>query len=173
MAAELIAIGKIVGHFGYKGEVKIIPLTDFPERFKSLKQVHINYKGQISTKAVEAVKNHGQGWLLKLSGIDDKETADQYRGSLLQVDETEVYPLPEGSYYHFQLQGLKVFDKQRGFLGELTDIIETGANDVYVVESASYKEILIPAIKQVIVSIDLQAKTMLVDLLPGIIDDEG
>ncbi len=173
MAAELIAIGKIVGHFGYKGEVKIIPLTDFPERFKSLKQVHINCKGQISTKAVEAVKNHGQGWLLKLSGIDDKETAEQYRGSLLQIDETEVYPLPEGCYYYFQLQGLKVYDKRRGFLGELTDIIETGANDVYVVKSESYKEILIPAIKQVIASIDLLAKTMLVDLLPGIIDDEG
>ena len=150
-----------------------MPLTDFPERFKLLKQVKVNHKGQIITKEVEEVKNHSHGWLLKLSGIDSKETALEYRGSLLQIHESEVYPLPEGYYYHFQLQGLQVHDISRGLLGELTEVLETGANDVYVVKSPRYKEILIPAIKEVILHIDLQEKIMQVDLLPGIIDDEG
>ena len=150
-----------------------MPLTDFPQRFKQLKIVNVKSKGQVFVKEVETVKNHAHGWVFKLSGIDDKETAEGFRGSMLQVDESEVYPLPEGYYYHYQLKGLKVYDNQRGFLGELADIIETGANDVYVVESERYKEILIPAIKQVIIAVDLQAKTMQVDLLPGIIDDEG
>ena len=173
MAEELIAIGRIIGHFGYKGEVKVMSLTDFPERFKLLQQVKVNFKGQIFTKQVETVKSHSNGWLFKLSGIDDKETAQEYRGSLLQIDKTEVYPLPEGYYYHFQLIGLQVYDNHRGLLGELTDVIETGANDVYVVKSSRYKEILIPAIKKVILRIDLPGKIMQVDLLPGIIDDEG
>lgn len=173
MAEDLIAIGKIVGHFGYKGEVRVVPLTDFPERFKTLKHVYVNCKGQTSSQRVETVKNHANGWRFKLSEINDKETAEKYRGSLLQISENEVFSLPEGYYYYFQLQGLKVYDQQRGFLGELTDIIETGANDVYVVKSERYKEILIPAIKQVIVNIDLPGQAMQVDLLPGIIDDEG
>lgn len=173
MTEKMVAIGKIIGHFGYKGEVKVMPLTDFPQRFKQLKKVNVESKGHVFVKEVETVKNHANGWVLKLSGIEDQETAKEFRGSMLQVDENDVYPLPEGYYYHFQLKGLKVFDNQRGYLGELAYIIETGANDVYVVESERYKEILIPAIKQVITVIDLQAKTMQVDLLPGIIDDEG
>lgn len=173
MSEELIAIGKITGHFGYKGEVKVTPLTDFPERFNRLEQVKVNKKGQIFTKQVESVKSNANGFLLKLSGIDSKETAQEFRGSLLQIEETEVYPLPEGYYYHFQLKGLQVYDNLRGLLGELTDVLETGANDVYVVKSPRYKEILIPAIKEVILKVDLENKMMQVDLLPGIIDDEG
>jgi 16S rRNA processing protein RimM len=169
----MIAIGKITGHFGYKGEVKVMPLTDFPERFKQLKIVNIKSNGRVFTMEVESVRNYAHGLILKLSDIDDKETAEAFCGGVLQVDETQVYPLPRGYYYHFQLRGLKVYDDKRGFLGILADIIETGANDVYVVESEHYPEILIPAIKQVIKAIDLQAETMQVDLLPGIIDDEG
>ncbi len=173
MSEELITIGKIVGYFGYKGEVKVTPLTDFPERFNQLKQVKINKKGQVSTINVEKVKVHNDVILVKFSGIDSKEQAQEYRGSLLQIEENEIYPLPEGYYYHFQLKGLQVVDDKKGLLGELTDILETGANDVYAVKSPYYGEILIPAIKEVIKKVDLENKIMQVDLLPGIIDDEG
>ncbi len=173
MSEELITIGKIVGHFGYKGEVKVTPLTDFPERFNGLKQIKVNKRGQISIKQVESLKSNANGFIFKLSGIDSKETAQEFRGSLLQIEETEVYPLPEGYYYHFQLKGLQVHDNHRGLLGELTEVLETGANDVYVIKSPRFGEILIPAIKEVIIKVDLENKMMQVDLLPGIIDDEG
>jgi 16S rRNA processing protein RimM len=173
LSEELITIGKIVGYFGYKGKVKVAPLTDFPERFDQLKQVKVNNKGQVYTMNVEDVKVHNDVILIKFTGIDSKEHAQEYRGSLLQIKENEIYPLPEGYYYHFQLKGLKVVDEKRGLIGELTDILETGANDVYAVKSPYYGEILIPAIKEVIKKVDLENKTMEVDLLPGIIDDEG
>jgi 16S rRNA processing protein RimM len=173
LSEELITIGKIVGHFGYKGEVKVTPLTDFPERFNVLQQVKVNKRGQIFTKRVESLRSNANGFLFKLSDIDSKETAQEFRGSLLQIEETEVYPLPEGYYYHFQLKGLQVHDIRRGLLGELIDVLETGANDVYVIKSSLYGEILIPAIKEVIIKVDLENKMMQVDLLPGIIDDEG
>lgn len=173
MPAELVSIGKIVGHYGYKGEVKVTPLTDFPQRFEGLKQVMVNKHGEISIAQIEKVKINHNMLLIKFSGIDSKESALEIRGSLLQIEETELYPLPEGYYYHFQLLGLKVFDGQRGFIGILTDILETGANDVYLIKSDDYGEILIPAIKEVVKKIDLAGKSMQVDLLPGLIDDEG
>ena len=79
--------------------------------------------------------------------------------------------MPEGYFYHFQLQGLSVYDVEKGLLGELTDIIETGANDVYVVDSPQYGEILIPAIKDVILAVKLEEKLMEINLLPGLIED--
>lgn len=173
MPAELVSIGKIVGHYGYKGEVKVTPLTDFPQRFEGLKQVMVNKHGAISIAQIEKVKINHNMLLIKFSGIDSKESALEIRGSLLQIEETELYPLPEGYYYHFQLLGLKVFDGRRGFIGILTDVLETGANDVYLIKSDDYGEILIPAIKEVVKKIDLAGKSMQVDLLPGLIDDEG
>ena len=97
MSEELITIGKIVGHFGYKGEVKVTPLTDFPERFNGLKQIKVNKRGQISIKQVESLKSNANGFIFKLSGIDSKETAQEFRGSLLQIEETEYILYPKGT----------------------------------------------------------------------------
>ncbi|HZK00776.1 MAG TPA: ribosome maturation factor RimM, partial [Tissierellaceae bacterium] len=82
-----------------------------------------------------------------------------------------VYPLPEGYYYHFQLEGMDVYDDKLGHLGKLTDVLETGANDVYIVKSEKYGEILIPAIKQVIKAVDVETNIMRVELLEGLIDE--
>ena len=173
MPAELVTIGKIIGHFGYKGDVKVTPLTDFPQRFEKLKQVMVNKNGQISVAKIEKVKVNHNMLLVKFSGINSKESAQEIRGSLLQIEESELYPLPEGYYYHFQLTGLKVIDVHRGFIGILADILETGANDVYLIKSSEYGEVLIPAIKEVIKIIDLENQSMQVELLPGLIDDKG
>lgn len=166
---DLITIGKIEGTYGYQGIVRIFPLTDFPERFKKLKRVIISHNDVAREVLVEYARPHGQVYLLKLEGIDSREDAQKYRNALLQIESSQLYPLPAGSFYYFQLQGLSVYDEEKGLLGELTEIIETGANDVYVVKSALYGEILLPAIKEVILEVDLEAHKMLVRLLPGLL----
>ncbi|NLB87643.1 MAG: ribosome maturation factor RimM [Syntrophomonadaceae bacterium] len=171
MDKELVSIAKIVGTFGYKGMVKVIPLTDFPERFKKLNKVKLVHNDKVLDIVVETTRPHNNLFLFKLEGIESKEEAIKYKGALLKVTEEETYTLPEGYYYHFQLKGMDVHDEQRGYLGKLTDILETGANDVYVVNSEQYGEILIPAIKQVIKSVDVENKIMQVELLEGLIDE--
>lgn len=167
---DLINIGKIVGTYGYQGMVRIMPLTDFPERFKKLKTVILWHNGKGIKVMVEAVRSHKESYLLKLQGIDSMEAAKDYHNALLKIDESQLYPLPAGHYYHFQLQGLSVYDEEKGFLGELTEVLETGANDVYVVQSPQYGEILVPAIKDVIREVNLEEKIMQVGLLPGLIE---
>lgn len=170
---NLINIGKIVGTYGYQGMVRIMPLTDFPERFKKLKTVILWQNGKGSKAVVETARSHKESYLLKLQGIDSLETAKDYRNALLKIDESQLYPLPAGHYYHFQLQGLSVYDEEKGFLGELTEVLETGANDVYVVQSPDLGEILLPAIKDVILEVSLEENIMRVKLLPGLIDFSG
>lgn len=168
---ELVSIGKIVDTFGYKGMVKVLPLTDFPERFKKLHKVKLVHNDKILDMEVETTKPHNNVFLFKFKGIESKEEAVKYKSGFIKVPEEETYALPEGYYYHFQLKGMDVHDEKRGYLGKLTDIIETGANDVYVVKSEKYGEILIPAIKQVIKSVNVENKLMQVELLEGLIDE--
>lgn len=166
---DLINIGRIAGTYGYQGMVRIFPLTDFPQRFEQLNTVIVWHQGMGKEVMVQEARSHNEIYLLKLQGIDSREEAQLYHNDLLKITENDLFPLPEGYYYHFQIQGLSVYDEEKGLLGELTDIIETGANDVYVVKSREYGEILLPAIKEVILDINLEEKKMLVKLLPGLI----
>ena len=119
---------------------------------------------------VENTRTAGQTVLFKFRGVDSRETAEALRGQHLMIPENEVYPLPEGSYYYFQLKGLSVYDQERGYLGILQDILETGANDVYSIKSEENGEILIPAIKEVVLRVDLEKKEMRIKLLAGLLD---
>ncbi len=170
MDTELISIGRIVGSHGYKGTVKVELLTDFPERFKDLKKVMLCHGKKTVEMTVESSGQYKSLILMKIQGIESKEEAQLYRNALLCVNEDEIYPLPEGCYYHFQLVGLAVYDMEKGYLGVLKEVLETGANDVYVVDSETYGEILIPALKQVILEVDLAAKKMQVKLLDGLLE---
>ena len=109
---------------------------------------------------------------MKFQGIESIEEAAKYRNSFLNVSIDELYPLPDGSYYQFQLIGMKVDDLEKGYLGQLTDILETGANDVYVIRSEVYGEILVPAIKEVICNVDVTQNRMQIKLLPGLLGEE-
>ncbi len=170
MDSNLVSIGKIVGTFGYRGLVRVLPLTDFPERFNNLKEISLCHGDKIQIMAVEETKPHNEIFLIKLASIDSKESAQEYKNALLKVNEDEVYPLPKGYYYHYQLKNIDVYDKKLGFLGKVVDILETGANDVYVINSKEYGEILVPAIKQVIKDIDIKTNKMSVELLEGLVD---
>ncbi len=167
---DLVSIGKIVGTFGYKGAVRVLPLTDFPERFHNLKEVNLCLENKVEVLRVKEARPHNQLYVIKLEGLDTKELAQKYKNALLKVGQDETYVLPEGYYYHFQLEGLDVYDEKLGFLGKLVNILETGANDVYVVNSVEYGEVLIPAIEQVVINIDIEANKMQVKLLEGLID---
>lgn len=171
-ANELVSIGKIGGTHGYKGLLKVLPLTDYPQRFKLLKQVYVGQGKNTELMTVESVTDHKKYLLIKFKGVDDKEAARELNNHLIMVEEKDIYPLPPGHYYHFQLMGLSVFDERKGYLGDLNEVLETGANDVYVVKSERYGEILIPAIKQVISKVDLSENKMLVNLLPGLLEDD-
>lgn len=167
---DLVSIGVIRGAYGLRGEVRVAPLTDFPERFDKMEKVFVVGPGVKTLMNIEYTRTANQTVLLKFQGIDLREKAEGMRGRYLMIPEDEVYPLPEGGYYHFQLKGLTVYDQERGYLGVLQDILETGANDVYSIKSEEYGEILIPAIKEVVLRVDLEKKEMQVKLLPGLLD---
>jgi len=167
---DLIKIGKIVGTHGYKGTVKVEPLTDFPQRFKEMQSIKISQGNRLNELSVENCSFHKGHILIKFKGIDGMEDASKFRNAYLNVEADELYPLPEGHYYHFQLIGMGVYDTEKGYLGNLTDILETGANDVYVVKTQLYGDVLIPAIKNVIQKVDLAQNRIDVQLLPGLLE---
>jgi 16S rRNA processing protein RimM len=157
----LIAVAKILAPHGIRGEVKIMPLTDFPERFYETKELMLT---ETQTWEVESVRPHGAFFLVKFRGFDTPEAWAPFRGRLLHVPENQLVPLPEGHYYIHQIIGLEVFDVDGHSLGIVEDLIQTGSNDVYVVKTSDGKETLVPAIKSVVRSIDISDGRIIVTM---------
>lgn len=169
MAEQRITIGKILAPHGVKGEVRVLPLTDFPERFATMRRAFLETGQAVE---VEAARFHKRWVLLKLRGFDTMTAVEPLRGLYLQVDRADAAPLPPGHYYIFDIIGMTVYTDTGERLGVVTDILATGSNDVYVVEKApGAKPLLIPAIKDVVRRIDTAGKTMTVTLLADF--DEG
>jgi 16S rRNA processing protein RimM len=148
-----------------RGELKIEPLA--PEScFRQGTRVRIAG----SEHAVESIRTGGRATLLALSGVDDRETARQLRGRFVLVPEDSLEPLPEDQYYRFQLIGLAVATTDGRELGTLVDVLITGSADVYAVQGP-LGEVLIPATADAIVSLDLAARTMIVNPLPGLLPE--
>lgn len=165
MKDGLISIGKILKVWGIRGEVKILPLTDNPQRYRSLKQViAVTPNGSESILQVSNVKFKGKYVMLSFKGYDTPEKSFPLVGSLITITEEELEDLPEGRYYIFQLIGADVFSVEGRFIGKLTDVITTGSNDVYVIEDKR-KEILIPAIKDVVKKIDIKNRVIVIQLI--------
>ncbi len=166
-----ITIGEITAPHGCRGEVRVTPLTDFPERFQATEQVYVLLGSLFLKKAVEsAAFIHRNRIVLKLEGIDSPEQARQLHGALLQVPRQELWPLPEGAFYHFEIIGLKVITVEGSVLGEVTEILTTGGNDVYVVKGGMGKEYLVPALKAIVKEIDTKAGLMVIEPPPGLMD---
>ncbi|MFO7265202.1 MAG: ribosome maturation factor RimM [Limnochordales bacterium] len=167
---ELVSIGRVTAPHGVRGEVRVLPLTDFPERFRVVQRLFVRRpRAQApEERRVEQVRFHKQFVIVKLEGIDTRNDAETLRRALLQVAPDEVYPLPEGYYYVFQIVGLRVFDQDGRELGVVDDVWFTGANDVYVVKASDGREILLPAVREFILRIDLESGRMDVRLLPGL-----
>jgi 16S rRNA processing protein RimM len=169
---RFLAVGQVVGVHGLRGELKVKILTDDPERFALLDRVYVGPDGaEPLPRALEGSRPHKGQVLLKLGGCNDRNTADTFRGCLIQIRREEAISLEEGQYHEYQILGLQVRTVSGENLGEIVEIIYTGANEVYVVEGpdAGTPQILIPAIKDVILEVDLEGGQMLVELPQGLV----
>ncbi|MCB0192733.1 MAG: 16S rRNA processing protein RimM [Anaerolineae bacterium] len=164
-----IAIGRIVRAHGVRGEVSVAVLTDFPERFETTEWVYVGNEMEADAYRLKKSRWHKQNVLLTLDGVDNRTEAEQLVGLFIQVPVEETMPLPEGGYYLYQIMGLPVITTAGDTLGIISDVIETKANDVYIVKSADGTEILLPAIPDVIKSVDLDEGKVFVELLDGLI----
>ena len=166
----LITIGKVQKTHGVKGEVKVDPRTDHPDRFSKLRRVYLTSpRGEIRECAVRSVRYMDGTPVLLLKGYDDPERARELNGWLVQVPQEEAVPLPEGQYYWFELIGMEVFTESGQKLGTIVDIFETGSNDVYVMKSGR-KEVYLPATKEVIRQVDRTAKRLVIHVMDGLLD---
>ena len=164
---RFLVIGEVAKPHGVRGEVRVLPHTDLPERFTWLETVYLGEENP-QPVGVEMARLHQNIVLLKLAGYDDRDAAESLRGELLQVPETEAIPLEEGEYFLYQLEGLAVFSDEGEHLGELTQVLETGANNVFVV-SGEKGDVLLPDIEDVILDIDFENGRITVHLLPGLL----
>ncbi len=159
--AEQIVIGKIVTPHGVRGDVRIIPLTDFPERFTCLKSVSLD---DGTVLCIESVKEHNQLFILKFAGLNSRNDIEHLRGKLLKIPRSEAVKLSEGEYYTFDIVGLSVYDQSGQYLGIITEVLKTGSNDVYVLRQPDGRQLLIPALKKVVTAIDIAGGKMTVVL---------
>jgi 16S rRNA processing protein RimM len=163
--SEFIKIGQIINTHGHTGELKIYPLTDDPHRFYDLQQVYIAK----TLYTIKDVRLHQNFVLLSLQEIADMNAAEELKNLYVEIPRHEVKPLPEGSFYLFELVGLAVYEDEK-LLGTLTNVLQTGSNDVYVVKTPEEKEIYLPALKSVVKEVDLKAGRINVIIPPGLLD---
>lgn len=160
-ADNRIVIGKLGAPHGIRGELRVIPLTDFPERFENLKQVYV----EDALLDIESVKYHKQFVIIKFKQCPVREEAARLTGRLIYIDKKDAVPLEEGEYYTFDIIGLEVFDVDGNTLGNVTEVLKTGSNDVYVVsQKGQAKQLLVPALKAVVREIDIEKGRMVVDM---------
>lgn len=157
----MIVIGKIGAPQGVRGEVRVTPLTDFPERFRELKTALLD---DGTSLPIESVRYHQQFVLLKFRGMDNRNDIEHLRGKLIKVERKDLVQLPAGHYYIFDIVGLEVYTEEEEYLGKVTDVLETGSNDVYIVEQKDKQPLLIPALKSVVLQIDIPSGKMIVKL---------
>ena len=161
--ASQVLVGRVVGPAGLRGEVRIAALSDVPERFAPGSKLSIDG----SPAQVLYSRPTAKGLLIKLSGVESRNDAEALRGKELHVTERDTPPPPEDTYYFFQVLGMRVVTVEGEEVGEVTDILTTGANDVYVVTRQG-KETLVPALADVVVKVDVQGKGMTVNLPEGL-----
>lgn len=164
-----LEIGQIVNTFGIKGFVKVNPFVDDILRFNDLKKVYVKRNNTLEEKGIEEVKYHKNMVLLKFKGIDKVEDAERLKNSYLEVDRESAIELQEGEYFIADLLGLDVVTEESKKLGKLEDIFNTGSNDIYVVKTEEGKQLLLPAITEVIKEINLNESKIVVHLLEGLI----
>lgn len=167
---DLLQVGIITSTHGVRGEVKVYPTTDDPRRFRRLKEVVLDTGREKLNLEIEGVKFFKQFVILKFKGLDNINDIEKYRQKSLYVTRKNAVRLQRDEYFIADLIGLKVQDEDGKEVGTVKDVIETGANDVYEVEMADGKSLLLPAIKQCILNVDVENGTMQVHVLEGLLD---
>ncbi len=169
-----VTVGRILTPHGTAGLLKVLPLTDFPERCHELKEVTCELGGARRLLTVERAALHGRFWLIKFSGIGTREEAAVLRGAWILIGADERVPLPAGSYYYDQLIGLKVYNRAGECLGEVEDIVPGAAHDLYRIRRAppDTRSFLLPAVKAFVLEIDLAAGRITAEPPAGLVDLE-
>lgn len=170
MTEDLIKIGQITSAHGVHGQVKLFPLTDFPERFRTLRTALLGPDARpVQVRMQGTLKNL---IILEIEGVTDRDAAEKLRQQYLMVPRSEVWPLPEGSYYVFDMLGLAVTDPEGNPLGKLVEVDKSSpVNDLYVIETVPGKRYMVPAVSQFVKSIDLERGVMVVQPIPGLLEE--
>ena len=161
---EFITIGQILAPWGIKGKLKVKVVTDFPQRFSPASKVYVNQQPM----TIDRAEWHKGNAIIKLNAIDSVDAAQKLKGQPIEIHRSQLKPLPEGQYYHFQLIGLEVWTTQGELLGTVTEILTAESNDNYVVRGTR-GEILIPAIEDVVKSIDLDEGRIVIEPVEGLL----
>ena len=159
-----MVVGQVAGAWGIRGHVKVRPQTDSPERFDPGSTLYLD---GVAAKVVSSRQDKG-GYVVLLDSVTDRNVAETLRGSWLTIPESDLNPLPNGAFYHFQLVDMEVYTDEGERLGQIAEIIETPGNDVYIVRKPDERDLLLPAIKDVVLNVDTEASRMTVRLLPGL-----
>ena len=167
---NILQVGAVTSTHGLAGEVKVFPTTDDPKRFKKLKQVLLDTGKDMLPLEVEHVKFFKNMVILKFKGYDRIEDIMGFKGKNLYVTRENAVRLKKDESFIADLIGMKVYTEDKAYLGELTEVITTGANDVYTVRMENGKDVLIPAIGQCILDVDVEHETMQVHLLEGLLE---
>lgn len=164
---QWIAVGQVMGAYGRNGDLRVKPLGRYPQRFRHLRRVYVGEERTPVTVIHRRLL--GDGVVLGLEAVRSREDARALLGKYLYVPEAEAVPLPEGEYFVHQIIGLTVRTVEGETLGQIQDVLQTGSNDVYVVRQED-REVLLPAIQDVVKRVDLDAGVMEVELLPGLLE---
>jgi 16S rRNA processing protein RimM len=168
--AEWATIGKVVALFGVHGELKVLSLTDIPNRFAELDAVYLG--PDHNRYAIQSARPYkGEMVVLKLAGIEDANTAETLRNFGITIPLSQLAKLPPDSYYQHDILGLHVSTLDGRDVGKIVDIMITGSNDVYIIKAADGRQVLVPAIKEVVKQVDLIRKMMYIEPIKGLLDD--
>ncbi|CAH0122121.1 MULTISPECIES: ribosome maturation factor RimM [unclassified Paenibacillus] len=172
MSHTLFTVGKIVNTHGIRGELKIVPQTDFPEvRFQKGSKLlfqHPETKATVPV-VVEGARLHKNMYMVKFEGFHNINEVEKYKGWLLKVSEEHLVELPEDEYYYYEIIGCRVVTDEGDELGVISEILSPGANDVWVVERPQGKPVLLPVIDEVLLDVDVEQKVVKVHLLEGLL----
>lgn len=165
---QFLQVGVISSTHGIRGEVKVFPTTDDASRFKKLKTVILDTGREREEMQIQSVRFFKQFVIVKFKGLDSINDVEKYRGKSLFVARENAVRLEKDEYYIADLIGMEVFTDE-GRFGTLRDVMETGANEVYIIDSEKYGEVLIPAIRQCILNVDVENRKMKIHLLDGLV----
>ncbi len=165
-----LQVGAITSTHGVRGEVKVFPTTDDVKRFKRLKEVILDTGKEELTLEIEGVKFFKQFVILKFKGFDNINDIEKYKGKNLYVTRANAVKLRKDEYFIADLQGMCVVDENDQTIGTLRDVMETGANDVYIVDMTDGRELLLPAIKECILNVDVENEKICVHVMDGLLD---
>lgn len=164
-----LQVGVISSTHGVRGEVKVFPTTDDVTRFRQLKKVYLDTGREMLPLEIQNVKFFKQFAILKFKGIDNINDIEKYRGKSLMIDREDAVDLNEDEYFIADMIGMKVCTEDGSEFGTLKDVMETGANDVYIIDSPEHGEVLIPAIKECILDVDMEEGRMTIHLMEGLV----